>query len=148
MKKTTNYQLNQWEKTDRILMDDFNADNAIIDAAMAGFGNCKIEFGTYTGDGVLHERTLTFSKKPLMVFLQNNDDCSSAYFLRGVRFGLALPNPSHGSDNLLTLLSPKWDGTTFKWSRLYTEHTPKDMMNENGKTYCYFALMAADETDA
>ena len=34
--KTTNYQLNQWEKTDRILMDDFNADNAKIDAAMLG----------------------------------------------------------------------------------------------------------------
>ena len=35
MKKTTNYQLNQWAKTDRIMMDDFNADNAIIDAALA-----------------------------------------------------------------------------------------------------------------
>ena len=34
MKKTTNYQLNQWEKTDRILMDDFNADNAKLDAAL------------------------------------------------------------------------------------------------------------------
>ena len=34
MTKTTNYQLNQWEKSDRILMDDFNADNAIIDAAL------------------------------------------------------------------------------------------------------------------
>ena len=34
MKKTTNYQLNQWAKTDRILMDDFNADNAKLDAAL------------------------------------------------------------------------------------------------------------------
>ena len=34
MTKTTNYQLNQWEKTDRILMDDFNADNAKLDAAL------------------------------------------------------------------------------------------------------------------
>ena len=34
MKKTTNYQLNQWAKTDRIMMDDFNADNAKIDAAL------------------------------------------------------------------------------------------------------------------
>ena len=36
MNKTANFQLNQWEKTDRILMDDFNADNAKIDAAMLG----------------------------------------------------------------------------------------------------------------
>ena len=35
MTKTTNYQLNQWEKSDRILMDDFNADNEKIDAALA-----------------------------------------------------------------------------------------------------------------
>ena len=31
---TTNYQLSQWETTDRILMTDFNSDNAKIDAAL------------------------------------------------------------------------------------------------------------------
>lgn len=35
MKKTENFQLNQWESTDRILMDDFNNDNDKIDAALA-----------------------------------------------------------------------------------------------------------------
>ena len=35
MKKTTNYQLNQWDETDRILREDFNADSAKIDAAIA-----------------------------------------------------------------------------------------------------------------
>ena len=34
MNQTANYQLNQWEKPDRILMEDFNADNAKIDAAL------------------------------------------------------------------------------------------------------------------
>ena len=34
MKQTSNYQLNQWEKTDRILMEDFNGDNAKVDAAL------------------------------------------------------------------------------------------------------------------
>ena len=34
MTKTTNYQLNQWEKTDRIMMEDFNADNEKIEAAL------------------------------------------------------------------------------------------------------------------
>ena len=42
MKKTTNYQLNQWAKTDRILMDDFNADNAKIDAALAALGKAEL----------------------------------------------------------------------------------------------------------
>lgn len=35
MQQTTNYQLNQWENTDRILRTDFNRDNAALDAALA-----------------------------------------------------------------------------------------------------------------
>ena len=55
---TTNYQLNQWEKTDRILMDDFNADNEKIDAALAA-RNCRFYTTSYTGDGEL-TKTWTF----------------------------------------------------------------------------------------
>ena len=36
MNKTPNYSLNQWDPTDRILMEDFNADNAQIEAALDG----------------------------------------------------------------------------------------------------------------
>ena len=32
--QTPNYNLNQWSKDDRVLMEDFNADNAKIDAAI------------------------------------------------------------------------------------------------------------------
>mgnify|MGYP000029678362 FL=1 len=35
MKKTAQFGLNQWEMSDRIQMDDFNADNAAIEAALA-----------------------------------------------------------------------------------------------------------------
>ena len=34
MTRTENYQLNQWEPTDKISREDFNADNAKIDAAI------------------------------------------------------------------------------------------------------------------
>ena len=34
MIQTANYQLSQWESTDRILMADFNTDNQKIDAAL------------------------------------------------------------------------------------------------------------------
>ena len=34
MNKTANFQLTQWEKTDRIMMEDFNRDNAAIDTAL------------------------------------------------------------------------------------------------------------------
>ena len=39
---TTNYQLSQWETTDRILMSDFNSDNNKIDAALAGHDTALI----------------------------------------------------------------------------------------------------------
>ena len=32
MKKTAQFGLNQWEMSDRIQMDDFNRDKAIVDA--------------------------------------------------------------------------------------------------------------------
>ena len=35
MNQTPNYQLNQWDKSDRIMMEDFNADNAKIEAALS-----------------------------------------------------------------------------------------------------------------
>ena len=35
LNQTANYGLSQWEATDRILMEDFNDDNAAIDAALA-----------------------------------------------------------------------------------------------------------------
>ena len=34
MKQTGNYKLNQWEKSDRIMMEDFNADNTKLEAAL------------------------------------------------------------------------------------------------------------------
>ena len=86
MTKTTNYQLNQWAKSDRVMMDDFNADNTKIDAALkanadaaaaasaavALCGNCKIETSTYTGNGKYgsaNPTTLTFPKKPSLVIV-------------------------------------------------------------------------------
>lgn len=34
MQKTNSFNLNQWEKSDRIMMEDFNADNAKLEAAL------------------------------------------------------------------------------------------------------------------
>lgn len=36
MKETNNYKLNQWELTDRVRMEDFNADNLKIENALLG----------------------------------------------------------------------------------------------------------------
>ena len=86
MNKTANFQLTQWEKTDRIMMEDFNRDNAAIDAALksnadgvaalqtalAGAGNCEIGLISYTGTGKSGDSaptTVTFPKMPAGFFL-------------------------------------------------------------------------------
>ena len=103
MNKTANFQLTQWEKTDRIMMEDFNRDNAAIDAALksnadkaaalqtalASCGNCKIVYGTYTGTGKYgreNPNKLTFSGKPVLVIVQAQSNTTDFDFhLRLVR---------------------------------------------------------------
>lgn len=48
MKKTAQFGLNQWEMSDRIQMQDFNRDNAAIEAAL-GTRNCQFYTTTYVG---------------------------------------------------------------------------------------------------
>ena len=103
MNKTANFQLTQWEKTDRIMMEDFNRDNAAIDTALksnadnvaalqtalASCGNCKIVYGTYTGTGKYgreNPNKLTFSGKPVLVIVQAQSNTTDFDFhLRLVR---------------------------------------------------------------
>ena len=80
---TPNYQLSQWERTDRVLMEDFNADNAKIDAALAAQagtlaahtaeltrkGNCQISTYTYRGTGKFGEANPTVIPVPKGTFL-------------------------------------------------------------------------------
>jgi hypothetical protein len=83
---TPNYNLNQWERDDRVLMEDFNADNAKIDAALGAHtetltahtaalalrGNCRVETFSYTGksqDGHGLTNSFTFSKRPAFVLI-------------------------------------------------------------------------------
>ena len=90
MNKTANFQLTQWEKTDRIMMEDFNRDNAAIDAALksnadkaaalqtalAGAGKCRIAVTGYTGKGkygIENSNQLTFQYPPLAVFIFGED---------------------------------------------------------------------------
>ena len=84
--QTPNYRLSRWAGTDRIMMEDFNRDNAAIDAALksnadkaaalqtalAGAGNCSLEIKSYTGNGNYGQNNptrITFSKKPKFVLL-------------------------------------------------------------------------------
>lgn len=140
MKKTTNYQLNQWEKDDRIQMEDFNADNlkteqALVDQAEAqkvleaviNAGDwCKIHTLTYEGAEPAVPRnplSLTFPKKPLVILITDLTAGGSSIFVRG----------DSGSSGA----SQTWDGNTFTYSCSFSNN----QMTENGHTYQVIALM-------
>ena len=110
---TTNYQLNQWEPTDQVLRTDFNADNAKLDAALAGLDAAKadredltalegsleavsadlttITFGSYTGDGEA-SRTISLGFTPKAVLLMESSgrlfySGASRYYCGGLAIG-------------------------------------------------------------
>lgn len=73
MEHTEYYQLSLWEQDDRILREDFNSDNAKIDAALAGKADAsvvpRIVHGSYTGDGnASRVISLPFAPKLMIIF--------------------------------------------------------------------------------
>ena len=148
MQKTTNYQLNQWVKSDRIQMEDFNSDNAKIDAALkgnadgvaalqtalAGAGNCGIAVTGYTGAGVYgaeNANTLSFEHPPLAVFIFGGD----VGFLSRDREMRVL----RGNSTASTTTTWSADGKSVSW---YAGHSAYQM-NEKGYNYTVVYLYQA-----
>jgi len=89
MENTSNYGLKRWDGGDRILHTEFNdnwdkidtalkssADGvAALQTALASCGNCKIVYGTYTGNGKYgkdNPNQLTFDGNPLFVIIKGS----------------------------------------------------------------------------
>ena len=144
MNKTANFQLTQWEKTDRIMMEDFNRDNAAIDAALkssadgvaalqtalAGAGNCEIGMISYTGTGKSGDSnptTVTFPKMPAGFFL-----CGAEAYLviRGGDDHACLIYYT-GSYTYISQVPVSWEGNQFR----YSSSTPTYQLNEEGVPY-------------
>lgn len=145
MTKTTNYQLNQWTKSDRIMMDDFNADNQKIDAALAALGGAiaaapKIAVGSYTGSGscgTSSPRTLTFAFQPKLVIIVEN---SWDYLKAGTALisGQSLSAGIGGGTNSGACLglTVSWSGNSVTW---YGPSAEKQLDVENCE-YFYCAV--------
>ena len=150
--QTPNYGLSQWEKSDRIQMEDFNADNAKIDAALkaqavahaalaAKTGNCQIYVNSYVGDGTSgadYPKSFTFPKKPLLVFVISRE---------GIPFTLMTPGQKHarpfGAQSLSSPATLTWSGNTLRWVGYMNE--PHYSFNVENITYYVVALLAADQ---
>ncbi len=76
MEFTEKYRLSQWEKQDRIMMEDFNGDNQKIEAAHDGEiakpGNCRVEVLSYVGSGAKgtgQKRRIAFEARPVWMVI-------------------------------------------------------------------------------
>lgn len=165
MKQTEHYGLNQWELTDRIRMEDFNGDNEKVDAALKGqaealaaetaareelaaavaaCGNCKIAYGTYTGNGNYgsdHPNCLTFPFEPKLVIVQNKSVASAQISgSNSMSWGMMTAiRPLNGFilDGVSWTLRLTWSGNSLSW---YNTINAELQMNKSDNTYLYLAL--------
>ena len=76
MNYTQNYQLPQWEKDDRIMMEEFNSSYSKIDAALSEKN--RVLTGTYTGDGTTG-RIIDFGEPVSLVIIQGKGWRSNSF---------------------------------------------------------------------
>ena len=136
MTKTTNYQLNQWAKSDRVLMDDFNADNAKIDAALKANADAtpKLAFGSYKGTGTYGSKnktaiTFPFAPKWLMIYTKSG----SNYALWNELLTSSMTTHINYDGRTATL---SLNGYTLSW---YADNAPSQLNTED-ETYYYIVV--------
>ena len=121
MDYTQNLHLPQWEKTDRIMMDDFNDAMSKIDAAMP-----RIVTGSYTGDGTTNgSHVIDLGFRPKVVIVANGDGILNS--TAGTFGGIALD----GSNAPAVGISE---------TGFFVPVNPYTKSNENGTSYRYIAI--------
>ena len=151
MKRTTNYALPTWEKSDFIQMSDFNdltqktdaalkanadaaaskADGAATSAALAALAknlgvvghNARVTWGSYTGAGT---------------YGASNQNSLEFGFCPGAGLAPTLTAASGGSMGAeYTALRPTWGDSGVSW---YSEKSVACQLNETGITYFYVVI--------
>ena len=165
MKRTTNYALPTWEKSDFIQMSDFNdltqktdlalkanadaigekAAAAALEALAQNLGvhgrNARIAFGSYTGTGTYgsaNTNTLQFDFKPMLVFV------AIAAWDSGVENPIIFlrnrtagsSTPSYDRDSKLVV---SWTDTAVSWYMTSSE-TAYYQLNHPDAIYYYTAI--------
>ena len=157
--QTPNYQLSQWERSDKIQMEDFNADNAKIDAALSGKAeasaverlsqtvaslsssrNCQAMTTSYTGSGVSganNPNSLSFARRPLFVHVGGAEDPG---------FSVAYGQTTSVCYTLgaVRYVRVTWSGNRVSWyeESLGYKDSPAHQMNAKDERYYVFALLS------
>ena len=158
---TANYQLNQWVKSDQVKMEDFNADNAKIDAAIKAEadaraaavaalsqtvsghtstlthkGNCQIGIFSYRGtdtSGQTGPTKLTFPKRPLFfaVFGEEVHGLGTSW-----SSSMVVSNEDRGGSSL----PGSWNGNTYSFYSYRADY----QMNMSSQTYYVVYFYSVD----
>lgn len=131
MTKTEIYQLPQWEKTDRVLMEDFNEAFAQVEASIP-----RIAFGTYVGTGTCRTvyTSLEIGFAPKFILVLNEGGSRFIRALSGTsRVGIATSSNSAYFCNL------EWTETGLRWINTGSNEAG-DQLNQTDMTYRWLAI--------
>ena len=152
--QTPNYKLSQWERADKVQMEDFNADNAKVDAALTSAaeahaaltaevskrGNCQIWATTYTGTGVYGKEPpnpLTFPRPPLLVMIFYKGDTPPIMIApRGTPRVCPFRNGHNFSSTYVT-----WSGNNMSW---WSDVNSYNQMNSEKFEFSVIAFLPMD----
>ena len=137
MKQTQNYHLSQWEKTDRIKMEDFNGDNEKIDAALNGLKalcNCRVYSATYVGTGKI-PLVVEVPNRPVAVFVKGMSIWGFGIRGNGYMFG-------HYLSSNIAEPSVIWGERSVTLGS--DQGSPTYAYNTTGQTFAILVLMDAE----
>ena len=156
---TANYNLSQWERTDKVQMEDFNEDNAKIDGAIKAeadlraaqvsalntavskLGNCRIYRYDYVGNGKYGEKNPTIIHFPVRPVLLIIFGLSSYLFAVGSDDNAIYQGRWAEANNSMTNVVNIWKGKDANiWSG-----DEKRQMNEKNSPYRVIAFFAEDQ---
>lgn len=131
MEHTSNYNLSQWAGEDRILREDFNADNAKIEAALQAATETAlaehVTIGSYVGDDT-KGRVITLPFTPKAVILLGYINSNSALSVITANANHFVASGGCGSGELRIVENGIKLNRSFNWH------------NESGKTEYYIAF--------
>ena len=163
--QTPNYQLNQWERSDKVQMEDFNADNAKIDAALGTLAarvsqkaeqsalqaevnartaaitslsqsrNCRAYHYSYTGTGQSGQNHPSTHTFPSKPLFVYIAG-TTGYNILAIQGQASTPN-----SNRTVIFT--WSGNSLTWYEAHSTAgmSPEYQCNSSGKTYQMFAIL-------
>lgn len=154
---TANYNLNQWQATDPVLRTDFNEDNTKIDTALkslstttqqhttqlaqqaaqlAARGNITFATTSYVGTGKGKTNTLTFSKKPIFIYICGPFESATLFLMQGQSRSMGHGAYDNYGNNTVT-----WSGNSVSWSSMSNDENTQ--CNKEGSNYLVLAFLDA-----